>query len=153
MNYKTLLFSFSMVVFFFSCKNDKPSTAQVSNENTEQLNYGKMRELVFSHSDGERVEWHGEALDESAKGDLEFVEGQPCGESDCGKLIVLKNNSDKAIESVVQSAFSVPDLPTHTATKLTVPANGTATVGCSHLCFGGESFVFSPKVVGAIHLE
>lgn len=116
------------------------------------LTYGQMRTAVFGQSDGEGVEWHGEALDLSAQADLSLVQAQDCGSPKCGKLIQVMNQGEQNIEAVVQSSFSIPDFPDYTATKLVIAPNTKATVGCSKLCLDGQEVVFSPKIVGATYL-
>ena len=115
------------------------------------LTYGQMRTAVFSQSDGEGIEWHGEALDLSAKGDLALVQTQDCGSEQCGKLVQVTNKGEQSIQVIVQSTFSIPDFPPYTATKLMIAPQVTATVGCSKLCLDGQEVIFSPKIVGATY--
>ncbi|MBX2876819.1 MAG: hypothetical protein KTR30_32175 [Saprospiraceae bacterium] len=115
------------------------------------LTYGQMWTAVFSQSDGERIEWHGEALDLSAKDQLSLLQTADCGTGACGKLVQLTNNGTQAIEAIVQSTFSIPDFPPYTATKLLIAPSTTATIGCSKLCLDGQEVIFSPKIVGAIY--
>lgn len=119
----------------------------------DQLTYQEMWSAVFGQSDGERIEWHGEAIDQTAIADLSFEESGNCGEGDCGQIIFVKNNSERVIEAVIQSSFSLPEFPPYTAVKLTIPANGKAKMGCNHLCIGDQQFRFSPKAVGAIYVD
>ncbi len=116
------------------------------------LTYSQMWTEVFSQSDGEGIEWHGEALDLSAKDQLTLLQTVECGTGSCGKLIQLKNTGEQTIEAVVQSSFSIPDFPPYTATKLRIAPNATANVGCSKLCLDGQEVVFSPTIVGAIYV-
>lgn len=112
-----------------------------------------MWSMVFGESEGERVEWHGEAVDQTAIADLSFEESGTCGKGDCGQFIFVKNSSEKAIEAIIQSSFSMPDFPPYTAVKITIPAGGKAKMGCTHLCIGGEQYRFSPKAVGAVYVN
>lgn len=112
-----------------------------------------MHDAVFSQSDGERIEWHGEALELTAVNDLALMQEADCASGSCGKLVQLTNSGAQAIEAVVQSTFSIPDFPPFTATKLRIAPNTTATVGCSKFCLDGQEVVFSPKIVGATYLS
>lgn len=112
-----------------------------------------MWEGVFGESDGERIEWHGEAIDQTAIADLSFEESGACGKGDCGQIIYVINSSDKAIEAIIQSSFSMPDFPPYTAVQLTIPAGGKAKMGCNHLCVGEDKIRFSPKAVGAVYVD
>lgn len=116
------------------------------------LTYGQMHAAVFGQSDGERIEWHGEALDLSAENELSLIQTQDCGSAQCGKLVQVMNKGEKTIEVIIQSTFSIPDFPPYTATKLVIPTATTATVGCSKLCLDGQEVVFSPKIVGASYI-
>ncbi|NRB52346.1 MAG: hypothetical protein HRU41_32095 [Saprospiraceae bacterium] len=136
-------------LFLWACNN---------NSNQEgihfaTLTYSQMHDAVFSQSDGERIEWHGEALELTAVDDLALMQEADCTSGSCGKLVQLTNSGAQAIEAVVQSTFSIPDFPPYTATKLRIAPNTTATVGCSKLCLDGQEVVFSPKIVGATYLS
>lgn len=117
------------------------------------LTYGQMHDAVFSQSDGEGIEWHGEALALTAINDLAITQEADCASKSCGKLVQLTNSGDQIIEAIVQSTFSIPDFPPFTATKLRIAPNATATVGCSKLCLDGQEVVFSPKIVGATYIS
>lgn len=141
----TLFFS----LFFIDCQ----SNSQKNEDPFAGLTYGDMIQAVFSQSDGTRLEWHGEALDQSAIDKISVQEAGPCGENNCGKLIQVKNIAEKDVSVTIQSFFDIPDFPPYTAIKIEVPAFGVATLGCSHWCLGNTKAQFSPKVVGAAYLE
>lgn len=136
-------------LFFTACQ----SNHQKNEDPFAGLTYRDMMQAVFSQSDGTRLEWHGEALDQSAIDEISFQEAGSCGENDCGKMIQVKNGAEKAVLVTIQSFFTIPDFPPYTAIKMEVPAQGIATLGCSHLCLGTTEVQFSPKLVGAAYLE
>lgn len=136
-------------LFFWACNT--PSNQQEIRFAT--LTYNQMHTAVFSQTDGEGVEWHGEALALTAVNDLAILQEADCASGSCGKLIQLTNSGNQPIEAIVQSTFSIPDFPPYTATKLRIAPNTTATVGCSKLCLDGQEVVFSPKIVGATYIS
>lgn len=148
MNAKLIGFIFFLSFCLLSCQNTGDQTKDAT-----PLTYQQMWKAVFSDTDGEQIEWHGEAMDQSAVGELSLLETGSCGGSECGKTIMLASNSDRATEVIIQSVFSIPDLPEYTAVKFTVPSGQQLTVGCSHLCMNGTKVVFSPKIVGAKYLD
>lgn len=127
----------------FACKN-MPSIS---------LTYNEIRSTVFDQSDGEGIEWHGEALDESAKSDLVVTESTACGQGDCGKLVVISNQGSQSIEIVIKSNFSLPDFPPYMATRFIAAPNATVKVGCTKLCVEKQTVTFSHQIVGAKYLN
>ena len=72
-------------LFLWACNN---------NSNQEgihfaTLTYSQMHDAIFSQSDGERIEWHGEALELTAVDDLALMQEADCTSGSCGKLMYL----------------------------------------------------------------
>lgn len=130
-------------LILFACKNT-PSTT---------LTYNEIRASIFEQSNGEGIEWHGEALDESAKSDLVMTESTACGQGDCGKLVVISNKSDQSIEIIIKSNFSLPDFPPYMATRLIAAPHSTVNVGCTKLCVEKQTIAFSHQIVGAKYVN
>ncbi|MEP1095085.1 MAG: hypothetical protein ABJG78_08245 [Cyclobacteriaceae bacterium] len=146
-----LLPLFSLLFFLSFCstppkQGETAAETQQSSEDT--LTYMQLYDLVIQDT-GERIEWHGEEIDQSAAGFLSINENGRCGENDCGKALALNNSGADQIHVVIQAPFQIEDVSSHLATKYTIAGNSTISIGCSHLCYAGEAHLFERRIVGA----
>ncbi len=137
----------SLFLFLSFCSS--PAKEQdTSTEEEDELTYMELYNLVIQET-GQRIEWHGEELETSAAEFLTITKGEACGENDCGKSVFLENSSENRIQVVIQAPFQIEDVSSHLATKYTIEASSKIAIGCSHLCYEGESYLFERRVVGA----
>lgn len=153
--------SFFVLLLIFGCSQSSPnsgnseSTAEATTDELKDVNdltYQDVVSLVFQ-DDGEGVEWHGEALPNDLKEFLIIEEGPPCGENDCGKSVTIRNTSDKTIVVITRGDFDINAEQGYLARKYIIVAGETLSMGCSHLCYQGESFSFVRAVVGSESLD
>lgn len=123
---------------FANCNNDVSS-----------LTYREMRAIVFKDTEGQFIEWHGEALDMMAADSLSFQQNTPCGEGGCGKSITITNTSNQLIEAIINTTFDIPGQPGRTALQTKISPGASLMLGCSHLCYQEKSYLFDYKIVGA----
>lgn len=136
----------SLFILFNFC-----STPAKENESTEEedvLTYMELYEMVVQGT-GTRVEWHGEALDQSAVNMLTIFKEGKCGEKECGDAVFIENVSDNMIDFIVQAPFQIDDVTSELATRYSIEGNTKISIGCSHLCYDGESYLFERRIVGA----
>ncbi|MDW3193790.1 MAG: hypothetical protein R8G66_15570 [Cytophagales bacterium] len=148
-----------MVLSGCSGSNQNNDSSAVASEvpseelkNVNDLTYMEVVELVFK-DEGEGVEWHGEALPNELKEALLIEEGGPCGEHDCGKIVNIRNTSDKTIVAITRGDFDINEEQGYLARKYTIPAGQTRSMGCSHLCYRGEAFPFPRTIVGSAYSD
>ncbi|MEP5611595.1 MAG: hypothetical protein ABJP45_05065 [Cyclobacteriaceae bacterium] len=146
------LLQLSSLLFFLSfCSTpakQNETTAESPQSSEDTLTYMQIYDLVIQET-GERIEWHGEEVDKSALEFLTITENGPCGQNDCGKALVLNNTSTNQVHVLVHSPFQIEDVTSELATKYTIEANSTISIGCSHLCYAGDSYLFERRIVGA----
>ena len=136
-----------LLLFALACNNSSTSSNAEEEEN-EELTYADLWDLVIQDT-GERIEWHGESLNLSMKDPLTISTNGSCGENNCGESVFLSNNSDQTIEVTVQAPFQIEDVSSHLAAKYIIKPGATIAMGCSHLCYKGESISFARRIVGA----
>ncbi|MEQ9402925.1 MAG: hypothetical protein RIM99_05015 [Cyclobacteriaceae bacterium] len=145
-----LLIPFSLCILLSFCstpiKEKETSVEEPADE--PALTYMELYNLVIQET-GQRIEWHGEELEKDATTFLTISEGEPCGENDCGRAMFLENTSEGTIHVVIQAPFQIEDVTSHLATQYSITGNSKISIGCSHLCYDGESFLFERRIVGA----
>ena len=144
-NYTFLLFFITV-----SCTSSTGEKDNNKEESKEEVTYQEVVKTVYDNA-GERIEWHGEAIDISAKPSLELYLNGPCRQKDCGEKYFVKNNdSTRTVEIVVNSKFLIKDqLDVGHVRKYTLEAGAEQFVGCSEFCHALESFKITNEVVGA----
>lgn len=140
------LLPFSLVLLMFCSTPAKQE--ETSDTEEDQLTYMELYNLVTLET-GNRIEWHGEDTDKSAAEFLTITEGESCGENDCGKAVYLENSSENLIQVIIQAPFQIEDVSSHLATRYSIEGKSKISIGCSHLCYDGEAYLFERRVVGA----
>ncbi len=141
-------FNYLFLLIFLSSCTTPAKEQDTSTEKEDDLTYMELYNMVTLET-GERIEWHGEELDKSATEFLTITEGEPCGENDCGKAMFIENSGDEQVHVVIHAPFQIDDVSSHLATRYSIPANSKIAIGCSHLCYEGEAYLFERRVVGA----
>lgn len=151
-----------LIVGFSACKtggNKAQEEANDSNADTKELPdvselaFMDIVDLVYPDSVGKPIEWHGEAMPNSLVDSLAITEGDPCGDQGCGKQLMLTNRTDRAIGLMTKADFSIRDRQAYLAREYVIEADQTIGIGCSHLCYNGESFAFPRTIVGSWYMD
>lgn len=100
------------------------------------------------------MDFHGEGYGMEAAENVTLTQGESCGESNCGNLMVVTNSGDTPIRFAVKANFTLPGNPlTEMIREYRVEANETAVVGCSHLCYEGNSYKFDREIISAAFIS
>lgn len=152
-----------LILFIISFSCSTPSNQRDSaEEQTEmpvdtatdvtQLTFTDVRDMVFD-DEGEGVEWHGEEMPNTLISFLTIEPGAPCGEGDCGNRLSLTSSAEKTIELIIKGDYDIKGDQGYMSRKYTIAPGATLMIGCSHLCYGGESFEFLRTIVGSAYTE
>ncbi|MEO1050407.1 MAG: hypothetical protein AAFX87_07265 [Bacteroidota bacterium] len=146
----TLVLSFGLL----SCHSNKKENKSEATEEEAELTYREMVILVFEDY-SKRIEWHGEEAAVEGKEDLEIIKSEEsCGEGDCGVKYYLQNNgTEQRIEAIVKAPYSIEGETSYVAMQYTVASGERVYIGCSHLCYKGETLEFTREIVGAKIIE
>lgn len=142
------LFCFAFCLIGFASCSSKEAKNDESSEEETKLTFAFVVEKVFS-GDGTPVEWHGEALANGFQDSLVINKSGKCGDGDCGENMTMKNSSDQELEVLVKGAYNIGGDEGFIACNYIVPAQGEVLIGCSHLCFEGESYLFDRIIIGS----
>ena len=125
---------------------------QGKNNEKAELTFKDLFKLVIQDT-GQPIEWHNEDLDKTAQKDLLISKEGKCGENNCGEALFMENTSDSKVEIVIQAPFQIEDVSSHLAVKYLIDPKTKIPIGCSHLCYDGESYSFERRIVGAKYLD
>ncbi|MTI39852.1 hypothetical protein [Fulvivirga lutimaris] len=141
------LFCFALLTI--ACNSSDKTNKQSSNSEEEtKLTFDYVVEKVFN-DDGTPVEWHGEALANDFKDSLEINKSGKCGDGDCGENMTMKNTTDQDLEVLVKGAYNIGGDEGFIACKYIIAAQSEVSIGCSHLCFEGEAYLFDRVIIGS----
>lgn len=119
-----------------------------------ELTYLQIYQLVLEQANGSGMDFHGEGYGMEASEKVTISQGDSCGESNCGNLMVVTNSGDTPIKFAVKANFTLPGNPlTEMIREYRVEANETAIVGCSHLCYEGNSYKFDREIISAAFIS
>ncbi len=149
MRYSTIILSLVMLLGISSCGGDK--TPMVSE--SLGMEYWEVKNKIFENASGEGVEWHGEAVDQSAKPELEMSNGGTCGQDDCGQAVLIKNKAASDIEIILQIIHGINDIYPYFSRKVLIPAGEVLNVGCAQFCYGEKTMKLNYKIVGAVAIS
>lgn len=158
-----LLVLIALIIFGFgSCsQSERSSTGSTDAEEQEaeavkdisELSLHEIDLMIFKEDDGTRKEWHGDNLPNTLTHLLDMGTSGPCGEDDCGKKLTMTNKGDRAMGVVTKLAFSIKGEAGQLAREYLIEPGETLTIGCSHLCYQGESVLFERSVIGSWYAE
>lgn len=135
------------LIGFISCSSKEAKNSKPDEEKTK-LTFDQIIEKVFD-DDGTPVEWHGEALANYFKDSLVINQSGNCGDGDCGQSLAMKNTTAQKLEVLVKGAYNIEGDEGFIACKYIVPAQSEVSIGCSHLCFEDEAYLFDRIIIGS----
>jgi hypothetical protein len=128
-------------------------TPETTNKDLSELTYRDVVDLVFKDQ-GEGVEWHGEEMPNTLISLISIGNEGDCGEGDCGKSMYISNtDSTKSIEVIMKGAYDLEGDIGYIARKYILSPGEKLSIGCSHLCYDGKSYLFDRKIVGSAYIE
>lgn len=133
--------------------SDNDGATTPTPEDVSDLTIMDLFALIYPDSTGTPLEWHGEALPNDLTEYLVISEGESCGDQGCGRQLLMTNTADRAIGLMTKADFSIRDRQAYLACEFILDAGQTLSIGCSHLCFNGESFPFSRSIVGSWYMD
>lgn len=131
---------------------DGLDTPVETKKDVSELTFSEVYGMVFGEF-GNRREWHGEEMPNTLTNMLSIGSGEPCGEDNCGKDLLLTNNSDKSIGVVVKGAYDIEGDQGYMAVEYQIEASQSVKIGCSHLCYVGKSYLFDRQIVGSWYMD
>ncbi|WP_420388299.1 hypothetical protein [Roseivirga sp.] len=157
---------FVLASFIICCTNACSSSGQKSAGSADEEEQGAetvkdiselslldIDQIIFREDDGTRKEWHGDYLPNTLSDLIDMSSSGPCGEDDCGKKLTMTNKGDKTMGVVTKLAFSIKGEAGQMAREYLIGPGETLTIGCSHLCYHGESVLFERSIVGSWYAE
>lgn len=140
-----------LLALFLSCSegtkeesnNDAPREYDVS-----KLTYRGVTSLVFN-DDGRRIEWHGEEMANDMLENLTIFEGDSCGENNCGRELQLASKATDSLVVIIKADYDLKGDQGYISRQYEIAGGDTISIGCSHLCYGPETYKFPRKIVGS----
>lgn len=156
----THLFLLALFAIAISCtpaaKNDENATseteAEAATKDVTQLTYRDVVAIVFD-DDGEGIEWHGEEMPNTLGDLLTIDSGDSCGENGCGTQLSLTSLAEKPMTVIIKGDYDIKGDQGYIPRKYIIEPAQTLSIGCSHLCYQGESYEFLRTVVGSAYTE
>jgi len=132
---------------------EEQETEESPKKDISELTYSDVIDLVFQDQ-GEGVEWHGEEVPNTLALSVAISSEEACGEGDCGKaMYITSTDSTKTIEVIMKGAYDLEGDIGYIARKYDLAPGQKLSLGCSHLCFNGKSYLFDRQVVGSAYIE
>lgn len=154
MNNKFFVGFMLLCLLTYSCKNksDKVDSEEGTTENREIKNISELtfREILFLlHKENEfGADYHGESFGQEALRDIVIT---ATTKTDCGEEMALVNtSSEKQAQIATMATFDFPNNAVkEIAMVYTIAPGDTLPIGRNILCYNGEKYTITRKVVSA----
>lgn len=157
MHKRPILFFFSICICLWSCTK-KPSdpSASPQDKETGELTPRDIYDLAIATEDDiSTIYQGGEHLSHEASGDLSIYATEDYAEETCGIALVMENkNTKKSISAVIKAKFRIPDNEINEIQRLyRLKPGQVASIGCSHICHRGHSYMIQREIVSAEYAD